>query len=91
MNLVEKALRRLDTAQQRHQPAAFIFAVVKKFGDDNGGVLVTNLAYSAFVSVFPLLLILVTILVSNWPITFTGSDGQRRPAWSSGSSCSPGV
>lgn len=64
MNPVEKALRRLDIAQQRHQPAAFIFAVVKKFGDDNGGVLVTNLAYSAFVSVFPLLLILVTILVS---------------------------
>src|SRR5258708_6520664 len=63
MNPVEKALRRLDAAQQRHQPTAFIFAVVKKFGDDNGGVLVTNLAYSAFVSVFPLLLILVTVLV----------------------------
>ena len=36
--------------------------MVKKYGDDNGGVLVSNLAYSAFVSLFPLLLILVTIL-----------------------------
>ena len=39
-----------------------MFGVVKKYGDDNGGVLVSNLAYSAFVSLFPLLLILVTIL-----------------------------
>ena len=36
--------------------------MVKKYGDDNGGVLVSNLAYSAFVSIFPLLLILTTIL-----------------------------
>ena len=63
MNPVEKAVRRVDVAQQRHQPAAFLFGVVKKFGDDNGGVLVTNLAYAAFVSIFPLLLILVTFLV----------------------------
>ena len=41
---------------------AFVFGVVKKYGDDNGGVLVSNLAYSAFVSIFPLLLVLVTIL-----------------------------
>jgi uncharacterized BrkB/YihY/UPF0761 family membrane protein len=38
--------------------------LLRKFGDDNGGVLVTNLAYAAFVSVFPLLLILVTVLVT---------------------------
>jgi YihY family inner membrane protein len=64
MNPVEKLIRRVDTAQQRHGVSAFLFGVVKKFGDDNGGVLVTNLAYAAFVSVFPLLLILVTVLVN---------------------------
>jgi YihY family inner membrane protein len=64
MNPVERAIRRLDTAQQRHLPTAFVFGVVKKFGDDNGGALVANLAYAAFVSVFPLLLILVTVLVN---------------------------
>jgi len=37
---------------------------MKKFGDDNGGALVSNLAYTGFVSVFPLLLILVTVLVN---------------------------
>jgi uncharacterized BrkB/YihY/UPF0761 family membrane protein len=62
MNAVERGLRRIDAAQQRHKPAAFVVAVVKKYGDDNGGVLAASLAHSAFVSVFPLLLILVTVL-----------------------------
>jgi YihY family inner membrane protein len=64
MNPVEKALRRADAMQQRHTPAAVLFGVIKKFGDDNGGALVSNLAYTGFVSVFPLLLILVTVLVN---------------------------
>ena len=62
MNPVEKAIRKADATQQRHTPTAFVFGVVKKYGDDNGGVLASNLAYSAFLSLFPLLLILVTIL-----------------------------
>jgi YihY family inner membrane protein len=63
MNPLEKAVRRVDATQQRHQPFAFLFGVIKKFGDDNGGTLVANLTYAAFISVFPLLLILVTVLV----------------------------
>jgi YihY family inner membrane protein len=62
MNPVERAVRRIDATQQRYTPTAFVFGVVKKYGDDNGGVLVSNLAYSAFLSLFPLLLVLVTIL-----------------------------
>ena len=62
MNPVERVIRKVDAAQQRHTPTAFVFGVIKKYGDDNGGVLVSNLAYSAFVSLFPLLLVLVTIL-----------------------------
>jgi YihY family inner membrane protein len=62
MNPVEKAIRKLDATQQRFTPTSFVFGVVKKYGDDNGGVLASNLAYSAFLSLFPLLLILVTIL-----------------------------
>jgi YihY family inner membrane protein len=64
MNPVEKAIRQADAIQQRHTPTAFLFALFKKFGDDNGGALVSNLAYTGFVSVFPLLLILVTVLVN---------------------------
>jgi uncharacterized BrkB/YihY/UPF0761 family membrane protein len=62
MNPVEKAIRKVDAGQQRFTPTAFVFGVIKKYGDDNGGVLASNLAYSAFVSIFPLLLILTTIL-----------------------------
>jgi YihY family inner membrane protein len=62
MNPIERAVRRVDAAQRRFTPTAFIFGVVKKYGDDNGGVLVANLAFSAFISLFPLLLVLVTIL-----------------------------
>jgi YihY family inner membrane protein len=62
MNPAERILRKVDTTQQRFTPAAFVYGVIKKYGDDNGGVLVSNLAYSGFVSLFPLLLVLVTIL-----------------------------
>ena len=62
MNPLEKAIRKLDATQRRYTPTAFVFGVVKKYGDDNGGVLVSNLAYSAFLSLFPLLLMLVAIL-----------------------------
>jgi YihY family inner membrane protein len=62
VNPVERTLRSVDAFQQRHPPAAFVFAVFKKFGDDNGGTLVGSLTHSGFASVFPLLLLLVTIL-----------------------------
>jgi YihY family inner membrane protein len=48
--------------QQRHTVPAFLFAVSKKFGDDNAGNLTVQITYSMFVTVFPLLLLLVTIL-----------------------------
>lgn len=62
MNRVERLIRRVDSWQQRHVAGAFVFAVIKKYGDDNAGQLVASLSYSAFVSLFPLLLVLTTIL-----------------------------
>ncbi len=62
MNPIEKAIRRVDAVQQRHKTTAFVVGLIKKYGDDNGGVLVANLAHSGFVSLFPLLLVLVTLL-----------------------------
>jgi YihY family inner membrane protein len=62
MNPVERLIRRVDRWQQRHTLTAFVFGVVKKYGDDNGGVLASNLAFSGFLSLFPLLLVLMTIL-----------------------------
>jgi hypothetical protein len=62
MNPIERAIGRVDAAQQRHQAPAFVFGVIKKYGDDNGGVLAASLAHSGFVCLFPLLLVLVTIV-----------------------------
>ena len=63
MNPAERLLRKVDGARRRFRPSAFVFGVIKKYGDDNGGVLVTNLAHTPFVTIFPLLLVLVTVLV----------------------------
>jgi YihY family inner membrane protein len=62
MNALERQVRRVDAFQQRHGPVAAGFAVVKKFGDDRGGALAALLAYYGFLAVFPLLLLLVTVL-----------------------------
>jgi YihY family inner membrane protein len=62
MNVIERATRKVDHFQQGHKPLSVIYAVVKKYGDDNAGVLVSSLTLSAFGTLFPLLLLLVTIL-----------------------------
>jgi membrane protein len=62
MSIVSKITAWANTFQQRHAPLGFIFAVIKKFGDDNGGYQAALLTYYGFLSLFPLLLVLVTIL-----------------------------
>ncbi len=61
-NPIQRVMRAIDTAQRTHRPAAFAFGVVKKYGDDNGGSLAALLTYYGFLAVFPLLLVLVTVL-----------------------------
>jgi YihY family inner membrane protein len=55
-------LQRLDRRQQQSRRLSFLAAVVKKFSDDQAGQLAALIAYYAFVSLFPLLLVFVTIL-----------------------------
>jgi membrane protein len=62
MNRIEKAVRTADELQQRHAWLAVPVAVWKKFGDDQAGNLAALIAYSALVAIFPLLLVLVTVL-----------------------------
>jgi membrane protein len=56
------ALRELDRRQQERPRIGFIAAVIKKFSDDQAGQLAALIAYYAFVSLFPLLLVFVTAL-----------------------------
>jgi len=59
---MDRVLRAADRWQQRHGWLAFGVAAWKKFGDDQAGNLAALVAYYAFASIFPLLLVLVTVL-----------------------------
>jgi YihY family inner membrane protein len=59
---VGERLHAVDRFQQRHRSLSFAAAVLKKFGDDEAGQLAALIAYYGFVSLFPLLLVLVTAL-----------------------------
>src|ERR1700728_3939068 len=53
---------RFDRFQQRHSWLGFPLAVRQKYSDDQGSYLAVTVAYYGFFSVFPLLLVLTTVL-----------------------------
>jgi YihY family inner membrane protein len=57
-----KVLERIDRFQRSHRSLAIPVAVAKKFSNDQGGNLAALVAYYAFFSLFPLLLVFVTVL-----------------------------
>jgi YihY family inner membrane protein len=61
---VGRIVKRLDALQQRWPFLSFPFAVVKKFGDDSAGGLAALISYYGFLSLFPLLLALTTVLAT---------------------------
>jgi len=66
---------RLDSFQRRHRWAGFPIAVVYKFGEDQGPYLAALITYYGFLALFPLLLLLASVLgfvLQNDP------DLQRR-------------
>ncbi|MDQ1364654.1 MAG: hypothetical protein QOE57_696 [Acidimicrobiaceae bacterium] len=62
MNPVERFIRGIDGWQQRTRGVNVVFAVIKKFGDDRGSSLAAMLAFYGLLALFPLLLVLTTIL-----------------------------
>jgi YihY family inner membrane protein len=52
----------VDRLQQRHRSVGFAIAVLYKYIDDQGGYLAALITYYAFVSLFPLLLLMTTAL-----------------------------
>jgi uncharacterized BrkB/YihY/UPF0761 family membrane protein len=55
-------MRRVDRWQRGGKTTAIAVAVVKKYGDDRGGSLAALITFYGFLSVFPLLLLFVTIV-----------------------------
>ena len=61
MNQIQKTIHSLDRLQQRNRLTAFLYAVIKKYGEDQAGYQSALLTYYGFLSLFPLLLVLATI------------------------------
>jgi membrane protein len=59
---VTDRLHDVDHRQQNIKGVRFLAAVIKKFTDDQAGQLAALISYYGFVSLFPLLLVFVTIL-----------------------------
>ena len=64
MNPIERTVHRIDRLQQKSPRIGFIYAVIKKFGDDQGSSLAALITFFGFTSMFPLLLLVVTVLGS---------------------------
>jgi len=58
----KQKLDRVDDFQQHHKQVAIPIAVFKKFSEDQSTNLASMIAFWAFFSIFPLLLVLVTLL-----------------------------
>lgn len=59
---MEKLIRKFDRYQQRHHFPGFTLAVIKKYGDDEAGRHAALLTYYLFSSLFPLLLVMTTLV-----------------------------
>ena len=62
MEQLKRLVQAVDDVQQRHRWLAFPVAVVKKYGEDQAGQRAALLAYYGFFSLFPLLLVAVTVI-----------------------------
>jgi membrane protein len=60
--MLSRAISAIDAYQRSHRWLGFPLAVTYKFGDDQGPYLTSLITYYGFLSLFPLLLLLVTIL-----------------------------
>lgn len=94
---MKRQLAKLDRAQQRHEKLAVALATVKKYGEDQSSSLASTIAFWAFFSIFPLFLVLVTILgyvlpahrradvlgrvASFFPLLHPGTIGSLSGSW----------
>jgi uncharacterized BrkB/YihY/UPF0761 family membrane protein len=62
MERVRRLIAWLDRWQRGHKVPGVFYAVIKKFGNDNANLLVVSLAWYGFTAIFPLLLVVTTIL-----------------------------
>lgn len=62
MNIIRKTIASIDSWQRRRSFTAFPYAVIKKYGEDQASYQAALLTYYGFLSLFPLLLVLTTLV-----------------------------
>ncbi len=60
--VIESLLTHIDHYQRTHRLAGFLYAVFKKYTDDEAGHKAALIAYYGFLSLFPLLLVLASVV-----------------------------
>ena len=70
VNIIQKSVNKLDNFQQKTPPLAFIYAVIKKYSEEETGYRAALLTYYSFLALFPLLMVLTTlssVILKNEP------------------------
>jgi membrane protein len=71
-----KLMDRIDAAQKRSKPASVAVATFKKFSEDKTTMHAATIAFWGFFSIFPLFLVLVTVL--GWVLSTSDKDSVLK-------------
>ena len=84
MKGIQRLLAIIDGWQRTNRPVGLVYAVIKKFGDDNANQFVVALGWYGFVAIYPLLLVVITIfgftVPSGWTVITKCCDWSRMTA-----------
>lgn len=61
MNVIQKFISHIDNFQRNHPSVGFPYAVIKKYGEDNGGYQAAIITYYGLLSLFPLLIVFTAL------------------------------
>jgi uncharacterized BrkB/YihY/UPF0761 family membrane protein len=61
VNQIKRLIRRADRWQRHNRIAGPGYGVIKKYGNDNAGLLVVALGWYGFTAIYPLLLVVITV------------------------------
>jgi len=75
MKFISTLIQKIDNYQRQSRFAGFSYAVIKKYGEDEVGKKAALLTYYGFLSIFPLLLIITTLIS-----VLTANDLQAQAA-----------
>ena len=73
MSIFSSLITKIDNYQRKHKIAGFSYGVYKKYAEDEVGQKVALLTYYGFLSLFPLLLVIATLIS-----IFTANDPQSQ-------------